>query len=126
MDNSKTRPVFLNLLQIRMPVMAVISILHRLSGVLLLFCIPLTIYLLDASLTSAIEFNKLKELFDSMPVQILSVVMLWLLLHHMLSGIRFLLIDIDIGVAKDTAKNSAWLVSVFALLLTLIIVGTQF
>jgi len=126
MDNSKTRPVFLNLLQIRMPVMAVVSILHRLSGVLLLFCIPLTIYLLDASLTSAIEFNKLKELFDSMPVQILSVVMLWLLLHHMLSGIRFLLIDFDIGVTKNTAKSSAWIVSVFAILLTLVIIGTKF
>jgi len=126
MDKSKTRPVFLNLLQIRMPVMAVISILHRLSGVLLLFCIPLTIYLLDTSLKSVVEFNNVKELFDSALAQILSVVMLWLLLHHTLSGIRFLLIDIDIGVEKNHAKSSAWIVSVTAILLTLIIVGMQF
>jgi len=126
MDNSKTRPVFLNLLQIRMPVTAVISILHRLSGVLLLFCIPLTIYLLDTSLKSVIDFNNVKDMFDSALVQYISIVMLWLLLHHMLSGIRFLLIDIDIGVAKNHAKNSAWIVSVTAILLTLIIVGIQF
>jgi len=126
MDNSKTRPVFLNLLQIRMPVMAVISILHRISGVLLLFCIPLIIYLLDTSLSSEVEFNNIKKMFASTPAQLSSIVMLWLLLHHMLSGIRFLLIDIDIGVAKNYAKNSAWIVSVVAILLTLIIVGTQF
>ena len=126
MDNSKTRPVFLNLLQIRMPVTAVISILHRLSGLLLFFCIPVAIYLLDTSLKSVVEFNNVKDMLDSALVQFIGIVMLWLLLHHMLSGIRFLLIDIDIGVAKNYAKNSAWIVSVTAILLSLIIVGTQF
>ena len=126
MDNSKTRPVFLNLLQIRMPVMAVISILHRISGVLLLSLIPLIIYFLDASLKSAVEFNNIKRMFESTPGQFLIFVFLWLLLHHLLSGIRFLLIDIDIGVVKEYAKSSAWIVAVTAILLTLIIAGAQF
>jgi len=123
MDNSKTRPVFLNLLQIRMPVMAVISFMHRISGILLLLFIPFSIYLLDLSLSNAIEFDKLKLIFESTLGQIFSFVFLWLLLQHLLSGVRFLLIDIDIGVVKQTAKISAWGVAVSALLLTLVITG---
>jgi len=126
MDNSKSRPVFLNLFQIRMPVMAVISILHRISGVFLLLLIPFSIYLFDVSLSSADDFENIKKLFNSLLGQFFSFIFLWALLHHMLSGVRFLLIDIDIGVIKQTAKSSAWGVAIAALLLTLLIAGTLF
>ncbi len=126
MPNLKAPPVFLNLLQIRMPMTALISILHRVSGLLLLFFIPVIIYVLDLSLKNEAEFNKLKLIFESASGQLISVGLFWLLLHHLLSGLRFLLIDIDIGVAKKYAKGSAWVVTISAILLTLLVTGVQF
>ena len=49
MKNNNKRPVFLDLTRIHQPVMAVMSIGHRISGVLLFLAIPVAVYLLDQS-----------------------------------------------------------------------------
>ena len=57
------RPVFLNLLRIRQPVTAVLSILHRITGVLMVLLLPGLIYLLDLSLRGPAQFDQVAELF---------------------------------------------------------------
>lgn len=101
-------PVYLNLLQIRFPVAAVLSIGHRISGVVLFLCIPFCVYLLDLSLRNESGFAKATEILASTPVRWLTVVLIWMFAHHFYAGIRFLLIDIDAGVEKSIARISAW------------------
>lgn len=117
------RPVFLNLMQIRFPVTAVTSILHRASGLLLFLLIPFLILALQMSLRSADDFNSLLAMLNAPVMQLLLFIILWAGLHHLLAGVRFLLLDIDMGVNKGTARRTAWLVNILAVLLALLIYG---
>jgi succinate dehydrogenase / fumarate reductase cytochrome b subunit len=114
------RPIYLNLLEIRLPVAGVMSILHRASGLLMFLLIPVLLYLLDQSLRSAEAFNAIATLFHG-PVRWLLAPAIWALCHHLLAGLRFLLLDIDIGLERATMRASAWLVNIAAVTLTLII-----
>lgn len=113
-----SRPIYLNLLQIRLPVAGVMSILHRASGLLMFLLIPVLLYFLDQSLKSAQHFAELTALFHG-GARWLLVPAIWALCHHLLAGIRFLLLDIDIGVERATMRASAWFVNIAAVLLTL-------
>jgi len=119
----KRRPVFLNLLQIRMPATAMASILHRFSGVLLFFALPGFIYLLQLSLNSERGFDSIAGLFDSLVIRVLVIGLLWSLIHHFFAGIRFLLLDVEAGISKTTARATARLVTFGSLLITIVIVG---
>ncbi len=117
------RPRFLNLLQIRFPVPAVISIMHRASGAALLLSIPLMLWLLDRSLESESGFHEVLSLLGSPGGRVLLFLLLWALSHHLLAGIRYLLIDVEVGVEKSAARRSAWLVAFGAPLLALLLTG---
>jgi succinate dehydrogenase / fumarate reductase cytochrome b subunit len=119
-DNNK-RPVFLNLLQIHMPITAVVSILHRLTGVLMFLSIPLLVKLLSLSVSGEEGFAQALELFRHPFSQLLLYLLLWVLLHHLLAGIRFLLIDMEIGVARQQARASARLVLISGLFAALLL-----
>jgi len=123
MQQAKSRPVFLNLMQIRLPVGAVMSIIHRLTGVVMVFAIPLLIYLLDLSLSGEAGFAAAAALLGSGWVKLPLFLFLWGLMHHLLAGIRYLLIDIDIGVDKPFFRQTAWGVIAAAPLLALILMG---
>lgn len=104
------RPVYLNLLKIRLPLPGIISFAHRITGVLLFLAIPFAVYLLDLSVQSEQSFNQAQQLMDHPFMVILQILFLWSLAHHFFAGIRFLLIDADIGVEKSQARLSSWLV----------------
>lgn len=104
------RPVYLDLLRIRLPVGGVISILHRITGVILVLLLPLGFYLLQQSLASAERYAELKRDLLSLPARILVFFVALVLLHHFLAGLRHLLLDLDIGIARAQARASAWLV----------------
>ena len=123
MDNTKSRPVYLNLLKIQMPVMAIVSIGHRLSGIFLTLSVPALIYLLDLSLRNPAGFHEVVALVSLPGVKILLACLVWVAAHHLFAGIRFLLIDIDIGVEKRAAQLSAWLVHLGAVICFGLIVG---
>lgn len=118
--NKKNRPIFMNLLQIRMPVVAVLSFAHRLSGVMMCALIPFLIYLLDLSLRNEHGYTQALEILRHPFVKFMAVVGVWGLAHHMLAGIRFLLIDADIGVERASARRSAWIINVGGLLAPII------
>lgn len=117
------RPVFLNLLQIRLPIPGVVSIAHRISGVLLFLAIPLFLLLFQRSLQGEAGFAEAAAWLSQPLVMLVTVVVVWSLLHHWLAGIRYLLIDLDVGVDRLPARRSAWAVIVLAPVLTVILLG---
>jgi succinate dehydrogenase / fumarate reductase cytochrome b subunit len=119
--SEKKRPYFLNLFLIRMPVPAMMSIAHRLSGVVMVLAIPVFLYLLELSLANPEGFHRVRELMSGPLVWALLFLLGWGLVHHLFSGIRFLLIDFDYGLDRKAARMTAWVVilgAVVAALLT--------
>lgn len=123
MTNNNHRPTFFNLALIRHPANAVASVLHRISGVILSLLIPILVYLLDLSLRDPAGFAQVTELFNSLGVKLVGIVVLWALLQHIFAGIRFLLYDIHIGVRDYRPSWSARITIILALVITVFIVG---
>ena len=120
----KIRPKYLSLpailFQIRLPLPGWVSILHRVSGALLVFPFAAwVLYLLDASLASEQGFARVKDHYLQLPiVKLAALLLIWSLCHHFLAGIRYLLIDVHIGVDLPAARWSAVAVIAGGLLLT--------
>lgn len=118
----KKRPKHLNLIKIRLPLPGVVSILHRVSGALLFFPgIPALLYGLQLALGSPQSHEELKTLFFSPLVKIALMLPLWFFLHHFCAGIRYLALDLHVGIALAQAHNSSVLVLVAGAVLTLLI-----
>src|SRR6478609_22491 len=109
--SEKRRPVFFNLMQIQMPVGALTSITHRVTGVFLAISVPFGIYLLDLSLQDPQSYAQVISLFDELTFRAAAIVFVWVLTHHLLAGIRHLLSDIDIGSQLPASRRSAWAVN---------------
>ncbi|MBD5803167.1 Succinate dehydrogenase cytochrome b556 subunit [Azoarcus sp. Aa7] len=105
---SASAPKFMNLSQIRFPVGAIASIGHRVSGVLLLVSLPLLALALDRSLRSESEFEALRDLVSEPWRALLLVILVWAAAHHVLAGVRHLLMDIGVGSRLSQARTSAW------------------
>lgn len=119
---AKARPVYLNLVQIRLPLPGIVSILHRISGaILFLGGIPLLLYAVERSLASPESFASLKALFAHPLAKLVVIGMVWAYLHHFCAGIRFLLLDLRIGDDLKPARQSSVIVLVASIALTLII-----
>ncbi len=110
MHNKNKRPVFLDLTRIHFPVMAVLSIGHRISGVLLFLAVPFAAWLLHRSLESPAGYAAAADFLDSTMVRGVLVLLLWMVAHHFYAGIRYLLLDLDLGVDLVSARRSAWTV----------------
>lgn len=119
MRQHSERPVFINLLQIRFPIGALLSILHRVTGVVLVLAIPLLVYLLQLLNSGESGFAEGRSLLQSTPGKLAASLILWTLIQHTLSGIRHLLMDLDFGYQKHVARNTARIA--FALSISLII-----
>ena len=115
------RPVFLNLLQFRFPVPAIMSIIHRASGAVMVLAVPLFIFLLDLSLSGEEGFARASGMLESGFARFVLFFFFWGVIHHLLAGVRYLLIDFDIGVGRETGTRSAWAVLLGAPALTLIL-----
>ena len=120
---SLPRPMFLNLMKIQMPVGAITSILHRLTGVLLAAGVPLCLYLLWRSLDSEEGFAHVMALLHHRAFQVVVIALVWALAHHMLAGTRHMLTDINIGSSLHTARRSAWAVNIAGALVALLTLG---
>jgi succinate dehydrogenase / fumarate reductase cytochrome b subunit len=123
MTTRRSAPVYLNLFRISFPVGAVTSIAHRISGVLLSLALPLLVYLLDLSLRDADGFGRALAWLLSPWFRLGSVILVWSLFHHLFSGVRYLLIDIETGVELRRARASAWLVNIAGVAAALLYLG---
>jgi succinate dehydrogenase / fumarate reductase cytochrome b subunit len=117
------KPIYLNLLQIRLPVPGFMSILHRVSGAFLTLAIPLAIYLLELSLSGPEGYAKAHVLLDGWLARLVLLGLLWALLHHLFAGIRYLLLDVDVGIDKPRYRQSAWAVLIAAPVLAVLLLG---
>ena len=120
----KARPKYLSLpailFEIRLPLPGWVSILHRISGLLLFFPFAAwALYLLDTSLVSQEGFDRVRTGYLQLPVVKLGMTLLaWAFCHHLCAGIRFLFLDIDKGFDLKTARLTALVTIVASLALT--------
>lgn len=119
----KVRPKYLSLrallFEIRQPVPAWVSILHRISGALLVFPFAAwLLYLLGASLESAARFQAIFEYLELPLVKLGMLLFIWAFSHHLCAGIRFLVLDLNRGIELAPARRSAVAVLVASLALT--------
>ena len=106
------RPQFRNIhvteiARYRLPLAGFVSILHRISGLLMFVLLPFILYLLENSLTSEDTFAYLKGFAQYPFVKLIILALSWAYLHHFCAGLRHLLMDVHVGLDKESAKNSA-------------------
>ncbi|HRF30828.1 MAG: succinate dehydrogenase, cytochrome b556 subunit [Azonexus sp.] len=119
----KKRPKNLDLTTIKLPLPGKVSILHRVSGAGLFLCFPVLLWLFGASLTSPDSFASFKAVFATLPAKVVLAGLIWAFIHHFCAGIRFLLLDLHIGIEKEAARQSAGVVLAVSIPLTLILWG---
>jgi succinate dehydrogenase / fumarate reductase, cytochrome b subunit len=121
----KKRPVYLDLFRIRLPLPGFVSILHRISGALLFLLLVLFgVYWFAQSLASAESFAALRQMLATPFFKFVIIAALWSYLHHFCAGIRYLLLDMHIGIALNHARASSWAVLAVSLALTAAIGST--
>ena len=118
----KKRPKHLNLIEIKLPLPALISILHRVSGVLLFFPgIPILLYSLQMMLDSPQSHDEFHMILNTFLVKCALVILLWSFMHHLCAGIRHLALDLHYGIELEQARMSSRIVFVAGIALTLLI-----
>jgi succinate dehydrogenase / fumarate reductase cytochrome b subunit len=115
---AKPRPIYLNLIQIRLPLPALVSILHRVSGAALFVLLPLLLVLFEMSLESPQSFARFKVVFAHWTIKLVLTGVAWAYLHHLCAGIRHLALDMDYGTELAAARASSWAVLVVSVVLT--------
>ncbi len=104
------RPKYLNLMKIRLPVPALVSILHRLSGFGMFLFAPAMLWLLQMVLQSPETFEQVQACARSWIFKVFLTGMTWAFLHHFFAGIRFLLLDVHVGIELETTRRMSRLV----------------
>ena len=122
---AKSRPEFRNihvsqLFQYKLPPPGLVSIMHRISGAALFLLLPFILWLFDLSLTSEISYARLVQVGSNALVKVVLVGLAWAYLHHLIAGVRYLMLDLHVGLDKPVARTSALAVYWISLPLTLI------
>ncbi|WP_036299844.1 succinate dehydrogenase, cytochrome b556 subunit [Methylotenera sp. L2L1] len=108
----RNRPKNLNLFTIRLPINAVVSILHRMSGMLLFLLIPALIWALQTSLSSESSFDKLGAMFRHWTLKLILIGFSWPFFHHLYAGLRHLGQDVHWMTTLNKARLSSRVVLV--------------
>jgi succinate dehydrogenase / fumarate reductase cytochrome b subunit len=119
MRMSQKRPKHLDLINIRLPLPGLVSILHRVSGAVLFLFIGLFLYGLEQSLVSPQGFASVKSFVAQPLIKLLTLGLLWAYLHHLCAGIRHLAMDAHFGTELTAARASSWAVLAVSIGLTL-------
>jgi len=117
---AKKRPEFRNINAIsdlptyRLPPAGWVSILHRISGVLMFLLMPFIIWMFDNSISSEFSFAKFSAAFNVglgfVPgwfMKLVALALIWAYLHHFIAGLRHLYMDVCHAVSKEFGKSSA-------------------
>lgn len=112
------RPKHLNLLRIRLPFPAFVSILHRVSGALLFLALPFLLCAFNLTLRSAQDYGRVIDLLSAWPVKILLTGLSWAFFHHLCAGLRHLALDLHWGVGLKAARATSFAAFTAALLMT--------
>ena len=104
------RPIHYDLRPTHLPLPAWVSILHRISGVLLFLALPLGVWALAASLSGEAGFERIRGWVLFPAGQLVVLLVAWAFLHHLFAGLRHLTLDVHWGETLDRARASAGLV----------------
>ena len=122
----KPRPEYRNIgfgditMKYRMPLAAILSILHRVSGALLFLFLPFLLFLFDQSLTSELSFEVFKAFLSNIVVKLIVLALSWAFFHHFCAGIRHLLMDVNHdAVSKESGKRTSIVVFIVSSVLTI-------
>ena len=130
-DTLKQRRQFRNIhitqiVAYRLPLAGMVSILHRISGVLLFLLMPFIIWMFDTSVSSEISFDVFRSAFAAgvgfIPgwfLKLVALALIWAYLHHLIAGIRHLWMDATHAVTKEFGQSSAVVTLALSVLLTL-------
>jgi succinate dehydrogenase / fumarate reductase cytochrome b subunit len=126
----KKRPGEMRLIdatQYKLPPAGVVSILHRISGILMALLLPFVIWLFDKSLSSEISYDEFRGAFlagigfvPAILVKLVTLVLIWGFLHHFCAGVRHLWMDATHSVSKEFGRQSAIATLVVSLVLTVL------
>jgi succinate dehydrogenase / fumarate reductase cytochrome b subunit len=118
------RPVNLDIGTIKLPITSYVSILHRISGVVLFFAVAVFLWMLESSLASEQSFNELGATLNSPVCQFIIWGGLAALAYHAIAGIRHLIMDFGLGEDSfESGRNSAWVAVVLAIVVIALITG---
>ena len=133
-DTLKQRPEFRNINAVsdlpnyRLPIAGIVSILHRVSGLLMFVLLPFIIWMFDTSVTSEVSFDAFRSVFIAgvgfVPgwfFKLVALAIIWAYLHHWLAGIRHIRMDVKHTVTKEQGKSSAQIVLAISLTLTVLL-----
>ena len=120
---ARKRPKYLNLFRIKLPLPGIVSFLHRVSGALLFIAIPLLLAVFQLTLSSPADFDKVRQGLESPLVKLVLIVLLWGYSHHFFAGLRFIAMDMGLGMDLEKTRLNSWLVVAFSLTLTVLIGG---
>lgn len=116
----KTRPKHLDLTKIRLPLPALVSILHRVSGAALFLFLPLLLWLWHSSIESPETFAAIRAVVANPLMKLVLIGLLWGYLHHVCAGVRHLALDLHIGTELAAARASSMVVMVVSIGITLV------
>ena len=112
----------------RLPPAGYVSILHRISGMLMFLLMPFIIWMFDTSVTSEISFESFRSAFIAgigfVPgwlVKLVTLGLIWAYLHHFIAGVRHLWMDMTHSVSKAQGKSSAVVTLVLGTVLTVLL-----
>lgn len=122
---TRTRPEFRNIhvtqiVGYRMPPPALVSIMHRISGAALFLALPFLLWLFDLSLISETSFDRLAGVASHWLARLVLLFLAWAFLHHLVAGIRYLVLDMLVGLERQQARMNALAVYAVSLPLTLV------
>jgi succinate dehydrogenase / fumarate reductase cytochrome b subunit len=133
-STAKNRPVYRNIglkditLGYRLPPAALVSIGHRISGVLMFLLLPFVIWLFDVTVTSEISYERFTSAFAAGVgpfagwfLKIVVLGLIWAYLHHFIAGLRHLWMDATHAVTKEFGRTSALVTLGASLLLTVVL-----
>ena len=116
---ARQRPKNLNLLTIRLPLPALVSIMHRISGALLFLSIPLWLFLLWLTVGDDSMFQLAQRLLHFSLVKLLLIALAWAFIHHACAGIRHLALDAHFCLRLRYARATSMMVLVLTGLLVI-------
>ena len=114
------RPVYLNLFQYKWPLVAIASILHRVSGVGVFFGIGILLFLLQTSLESQSSFELVRASFESPGLKLLVWLIISGLIYHFVAGVKHLIMDWGFGEDLRSAHLASQLTLAVSTLLSLL------
>ena len=129
----KPRPVFRNIhvteiVKYRLPPAGMVSIGHRISGVLMFVLLPFVVWLFDVTLTSEVSYGQFTSaysaglgIFPAWIVKLVTLALIWAYLHHFIAGLRHLWMDATHAVTQEFGRVSALVTLGASLLLTLVL-----